>query len=136
VQITFTPASNSLTTQAIVLGDDTAGAIVNNYLPRQSRSIQQNNPTRAKNPIFYPRYLRFMEVSWTVERTHASYADAVQFVLQHADAVPDSGTLQVVHAGTTLTLQNCVTQSVQCARHTGVATWFQYTVKGSYFTNP
>ena len=74
-------------------------------------------------------------LSFVVERVFSTVEAALNFIAQHADAVPAQGNVTLYNrSGTgqvTRTLAGAVVAEVECVEHVGVSCKFQYTITGN-----
>jgi hypothetical protein len=61
--------------------------------------VQIEELARATDILILDRLRKRNEVSWSVTRQHANLGAAEQFMLTHADSLPNKGTLKIVVQG-------------------------------------
>ncbi len=132
MKITITPSGGT----AFVLADDASGATVQDgFCPKQTRILQSQGLFRAAYKANLARYNLENRLSFVVERVFSTVEAALNFIAQHADAVPAQGNVTLYNrSGTgqvTRTLAGAVVAEVECVEHVGVSCKFQYTITGN-----
>lgn len=120
-------------TAALVLGDDSKREFIRDFLPSQTRSSQVAERLRATAIIAYDRFNRRTDLTWTVEREHASVAAALAFAADHPSAVPNQADLEITDTTSTAAtryLLDAVISSVRCVAQYGASTIHTYTAVG------
>jgi len=132
MKITITAAGGT----AYVLADDASGATVQDgFRPKQTRILQSQGLFRGGYKLNLPRYNLENRLTFVVERVFSTVEAALNFIAQHADAVPAQGKVVLYHRSGTgqamRTLSNAVVAKVECVEHVGVSCKFQYTIAGN-----
>jgi len=119
-----------------VLADDASGATVQDgFRPKQTRIVQSQGLFRGGYKLNLPRYNLENRLTFVVERVFSTVEAALNFIAQHADAVPVQGKVVLYNRSGTgqamRTLSNAVVAKVECVEHVGVSCKFQYTIAGN-----
>ena len=137
-KISFFPGDNG---GEVVLGDDAAGELISGGEPAQSRVVQEFHPTRAAYARRFNRGGVVNSITWRVDRDHGTVAAAIEFLRDHAEAIPNplgeaTGYLAAVGAdGSARYLQNCTIVAIRCLQFVGQSTLFEYTAVGGAWSD-
>ena len=120
--ITYTPSGGS----AITLADENASVYLPRYGRRKTYKVDVVEPARATWSKGIGRGLAIERVSFTVEKAHATFADAASFIDAQHDGFPLEGTLVRTIGSTTITWHACV-EDVDSSASAGVSSIITYT---------
>ncbi len=113
-----------------------AGGIAANALRlRFTRGIEVVQELAAANPVTFDRGTRTLDLSFTVQRNHASIRAAELFIGNHENAVPQFGLVKLTTTfGTIAYITNGFLVDIQLASYIGSTTTHSYRIVGGVFT--
>lgn len=119
-----------------VLGDDAVRDFIKGWAPEAWVDVQTSAPPRAEQKIKFGRANRESRATFTVDRTHASYAAALTFAGKELSEVPGLQGLVTIsqfggNGSASLTIDDAVIARVSVVGEiTGVSTLLAYTIEG------
>ncbi len=114
-------------------GTLTGGVAVSDLRVNQRRIADIVAILAGVGPEIYDRVGRPCTYSFTVKRTHADADAAEQFLLGLADAVPSTGTINVITSGpspASFSIPNAKVQSIDLEQQSGATTFHTYSIIG------
>jgi hypothetical protein len=106
-------------TIAVTLGDDSSKAVINLEQMASGSSEQVTPLFRAANPLRLPRGNATGTVAFTVDKSHATAADAATNFKAEMARLNEQGTLVLTIGATTMTFANATLTEVTAARTDG-----------------
>ncbi len=102
---------------------------------RFTRGIEAVQELAAANPVTYDRGTRTSNVSFTVQRNHASIRASELFIGNHENEVPQFGLVKLTTTlGTIAYITNAILTDIQLASYIGTTTTHNYQIAGGVFT--
>ncbi len=103
---------------------------------RFTRGIEAVQELAAANPVTFDRGTRTLDLSFTVQRNHASIRASELFIGNHENAVPQTGLVKLTTTeGTTVFITNGFLVDLQLASYIGATTTHSYRIVGGVFTD-
>lgn len=116
--------------KTVVIGDDERGEFITEPTPpghnRATEAVPLAGANYAKQ---YDHGNRQNHLTWTVDRQHATAAEAFRFSRTHHAELDTHGSLEDTAHGTSLFLNDATIQT-ECLSWVGTNTIFRYTVTG------
>ncbi len=98
---------------------------------RFTRGIEVVQELGAANPVTFDRGTRTLDLSFTVQRNHASIRASELFIGNHENAVPQSGIVKLTTTlGSTAYITNGFLVELQLASYIGTTTTHNYRIVG------
>ncbi len=116
-------------------GTTAGGVAVGALRLRFTRGIESVQELAAPNPVTYDRGTRTLDLSFTVQRNHASIRASELFIGNHENAVPQFGLVKLTTTfGTIAYVTNGFLVDLQLASYIGSTTTHSYRIVGGVFT--
>ncbi len=101
---------------------------------RFTRGIEAVQPLAAVGPVTFDRGTRTLDLSFTVQRNHASIRASELFIGNHENAVPQTGPVKLTTTGgTTAFIANGFLLSIELSQEIGSTTFHAYRIAGGVF---